>query len=105
MDVLGLHCGMGYSLVGVNRLLSLQWLLSMLREQALGLEASVVVAQDRLSSCGTQALQHVGSSQIRDQTHVSCISRQILTTEPPGKPKKLILNRDLYQERLSHAHI
>ena len=77
MDVLGLHCGMGYSLVGVNRLLSLQWLLSMLREQALGLEASVVVAQDRLSSCGTQALQHVGSSQIRDQTRVPRIGRQI----------------------------
>ena len=27
-----------------------------------------------------------GSSQIRDQTHFSYIGRQILTTEPPGKP-------------------
>ena len=26
------------------------------------------------------------SSQLRDQTHFSCIGRQILTLEPPGKP-------------------
>ena len=28
---------------------------------------------------------HLGSSQLRDQNHVSCIGRQILTIEPPGK--------------------
>ena len=57
-----------------------------------------VVAADGLSSCGSRALEHrlnscgawaqllpwhVESSQIRDQTHVSCIGRQILYL--PGK--------------------
>ena len=32
-----------------------------------------------------------GSSQLRDWTHVPCIGRHILTTEPPGKPRKRIL--------------
>ena len=31
-----------------------------------------------------------GSSQPRDQTHVSCTVRQILTTEPPRKPNKRV---------------
>ena len=39
---------------------------------------------------GLVALWHVGSSQIRDWTHVSCIGRWILTTEPPGKPRILV---------------
>ena len=39
-------------------------------------------------SRGSGAPQHVGSSPIRDQTRISCISRQIFffTIEPPGKP-------------------
>ena len=32
------------------------------------------------------APRHVGSSRIRDRTRVSCIGRQILTTEPLEKP-------------------
>ena len=39
------------------------------------------VLEYRLSSCGTWvlvALQHVGSPQIRDQTCVPCVGRQIL---------------------------
>ena len=37
---------------------------------------------------GLAAPWHVGYSQTMDQTHVSCISRQILyTTELPGKPQ------------------
>ena len=39
---------------------------------------------------GLVAPQHVGSSQIRDQTHVSCIGRELSTTEPPGKPYSFI---------------
>ena len=35
---------------------------------------------------GLVALQQVGSSQTRDGTHVSCTGRQILYTEPPGRP-------------------
>ena len=31
-----------------------------------------------------------GSSQPRDQTCISCIAGGFLTTEPPGKPEKLI---------------
>ena len=64
--------------------------------RALGTWGSVVVAR-RLSSCGSQAqqlwrtglvaLQHVGSSRTRAQTHVPCIGRgQFVTTAPPGKP-------------------
>ena len=33
----------------------------------------------------------VGSSWIRDQTHDSCIGRQILTIEPTGKPLNVLL--------------
>ena len=43
-----------------------------------------VAAVPRLQSTGSvmrclAALQHVGSSQTRDRTHVPCIGRQILT--------------------------
>ena len=36
------------------------------------------VLQHRLNSCGSQAPWHVGSSWIGNQTHVSCIGREIL---------------------------
>ena len=45
---------------------------SFARAQALGAWASVVLVM------GLVAPQHVGSSWTRDQTHVSCIGRQIL---------------------------
>ena len=55
------------------------------RAWALGLWASIVVSHG-LSICGSQALecrglvamQHVGPSQTRDQTHVPCIGRGTL---------------------------
>ena len=37
------------------------------------------------------ALQHVGSSQTRNQTCVPCIAGRFLSTEPPEKPKYFIL--------------
>ena len=49
------------------------------RGQALGAQASVVAAR-RLSTCGTWttvALRHMGSSWIRDPTHVPCTGRWI----------------------------
>ena len=72
---------------------SLQWLLLLqstgpraLRLQQLQLPVSRAQAQ-QLGCMGLAALQHVGSSQIRDQTRFSCIGRQILHHwEPPGKP-------------------
>ena len=69
---------------------SLQWLLlCSLGSRAQGLQwlqhMGSVVAFRRLQSTdqllwltGLAALQHVGSSRTRDQTHVSCIGRQIL---------------------------
>ena len=32
------------------------------------------------------ALRHLGSSWIRDRTHVSCTDRWTFITEPPGRP-------------------
>ena len=40
----------------------------------------------QLLHTGLVALQHVGSSQTRDQTHVPCIGRGFLITGPPEKP-------------------
>ena len=37
------------------------------------------------SSCVLDAPQHVGSSQIRDRTHISCIGSEFFITEPLGK--------------------
>ena len=44
---------------------------------------SVVVAH------GLVALRHVGSSWMRDQTHVHTLAGRFFTTEPPGKPRQL----------------
>ena len=98
MGVLGLCCHVGfssvvtsecYSLVGVCELLTV--VASDVAEHGLqGMWALEVAAcglrscgswalGHRLSSCGTQAQlpRHVGSSEIRDQTCVSCIARWI----------------------------
>ena len=69
-------------------------------EQALEHAASVAActwAQLRLQDSRAQAqylwhidlaaLQDMGSSWIRDQTHVSCTAGRFLTTKPPGKPQ------------------
>ena len=39
-----------------------------------------------------------GSSDPRDQNHVSCIGMQIFTTEPPGKPKYDVIWRLLLED-------
>ena len=91
----------GYSPAGVcGMLIAVASLVAEHRLQ--GAQASVAVAcglsawsswalENRLM--GLVALQHVGSSQIRDRMHVSCIGRQILTTEPAGKALASFLSR------------
>ena len=88
--MLGLPCCTGFSLVAVHEFLVV--VTSLVAEHGLqSAQASVVVASG-LSSCSSQALehrlscgvhdlvaqQHVGSSWIRDGTHVLCTGRQIL---------------------------
>ena len=71
LAVLGLHCCMGFSLVAVHGLLIV--LASLICDSS--------ASAHRLNSLwcmGLIALHHVGSSQIRDQTQVSCVDRQIL---------------------------
>ena len=46
----------------------------------------------RLSSCGSRAQWHVGSSQTRGRTRVPCIGRQILNHCAPGKTFIILLN-------------
>ena len=47
-----------------------------------------------------------GSSQPRDQTHVSCIAGRYLTTEPPGKPQTSIIHHETIQyTQTSTTHI
>ena len=48
-----------------------------------------VCLEYKLNSSGNRGLvvlQYVGSSQTRDQTHISCIGSGFFTTEPSGKP-------------------
>ena len=92
----------GYSLVVAWQLLTV---VAYCRGEALGAQTSVVKAWDfsscgcqalehMLSSCGVQALvapQHVGSSQIRDRSHVSCNGRWILYQSHQGNPSALFL--------------
>ena len=95
--MLGVHCCTGFFLVVVSRgysLVVVQGLLiavaSLVVEHRLN-SCSSQALEHRLSSCGAwglAALQHVGSSQTRDQTCISCISRWILYHWPPGKPPK-----------------
>ena len=98
LAVLGLHCFTGFSLVVESGGCSLlQGLLLWRTGSRVG----------RLSRWGFQALEHrlpglvavahrlgcsmvCGSSRIRDQASVSCISRWILITEPPGKPHSFL---------------
>ena len=65
---------------------SLQWF------PLLQLEGSRVLTQ-QLWHMGLVALMHVGSSQVKDQTCVFCISKWIL--EPPGNPHYNHFNRNL----------
>ena len=99
LAVLGLRCHAGFSLVVESRGYSLVAMHKLLFAVAFvvehGLEcawASVIVARElsscdswalehRLNSCGTWVYLlwwHVGSSQIRDRTHMSWIGRWIL---------------------------
>ena len=81
---LGLHyCGGVLSIFCVG--FSLRWLLLLQStgSRACGHSSSGSQAlEHRLSSCGNKGLvtpRHVGSSQIRDRTHISYIGRQILS--------------------------
>ena len=70
-------CGWGATLQLRCMGFSLRWWLPLLRSWR-----ASVVAVPRLQSTGSVsrclvALQHVGSSQTRDRTHVPCISRRI----------------------------
>ena len=91
LAVPGLRCYEGFSVVVVCRLLIA--VASPVADCGLWGAWALVVEVHGFSSCGSQALEHrfnsygswglvaswhVGSSQIRDQTHVSCIGRQIL---------------------------
>ena len=93
--MLGLRCCTGFSLVvrGCYSLVAVYGLLIVLASPIVGngpLEhAGSVIAAPRLRStdwivvvhglsCGTWALQHVGSSQTRNWTCVSCIGKWIL---------------------------
>ena len=103
LTVLGLHCFVGFLWLQsrISSLLaragfSLWWLLLL---QSTGSRhtgsrscstefrsCGSRALEHRLRSCGTRAPQYMGSSRTRDQTCVSCISRQILYTRPPGEP-------------------
>ena len=92
--MLGLHCYVGFSLVAAIGGYSSCGVgashfggCSCCRAWALGAPALVVAAlvsraqAQKLWCTGLVGPWHVGSSQIRDQTCVSCIGRK-----PPGKP-------------------
>ena len=92
LAVLGLCCCTGFPLVaasGGHSLVALCRLLlavaSFVAEHRLqGVQTSIMwllgsrARTEQLQCTGLVAPQHVGSSQIRDQTHVTCIGRQIL---------------------------
>ena len=94
-----LPCGLSLVVTGGRSTLgnlgvSLRWLLLLLNTgcrapglQQLWLTGSRAQAQ-QLWLRGLVALQHVGSSQIRNQTPVTCTGRRFFTTEPPGKAHK-----------------
>ena len=83
MVLLGLHCCVGFFLVVVCG----------------GVSCSSWTLEHRLDGCGTGlvALQHVGSSQTRDRTHVSCIGSWILyhraTREAPRIFFRILFSR------------
>ena len=118
LAALGLHCctaflvavSGGYSLVAFLGF-SLQWLLLCrawvlglsgfssydTQTQQLWLQGSRAQAQ-QLWHMGLVAPQHVGSSQPRNQTHISCIGTgRFFTSEPPGKSNPLDFFSPLYQ--------
>ena len=85
LAVLGLHCCLGFSLVVVSGgISSLQCGFSCCRAWTLGCMGSVGAAPGLYSTskqlwcAGLVALWQVGSSQIRDGNHVSCIGCQVL---------------------------
>ena len=75
--MLSLHCCAGFSLVVEREDHSLVAVLRFL----IAVAFPIVEHGSRyagFNSCDLVALQHVGSSRIRDLTHVSCNGRQIL---------------------------
>ena len=87
----------GYPLVAVTGV-SLRWLLSWSKGsrahslQELQFKGSNRAQAQELCFAGSAALRHVGSSQTRDGTHVSCtLAGGFFTTEPLGKPSFFFL--------------
>ena len=93
---LGLHCVRAFSSCGKRGLLS------SCAERLLIAVASPVVQSTDSRACGLQkfwlvglaAPQRVESSQTRGQTHVSCISRQILNQWTTRKAQVVTLLKD-----------
>ena len=91
LAVLGLLCYVSCSLVAVQGLLTLvasvtEHMLRALRVSSCGSQA----LEHRLSSCGTQASfvsRHVGSSQTRDRTCASCLGRWTPQLSHQGSPR------------------
>ena len=88
LAVLDFHCSIGFSVVVASRGYSLDVVRRLLTVAShCGARASVVAAMgsraqaQKLWCTGLVGPWHVGSSQIRDRTCVSCIGK-----EPPGKP-------------------
>ena len=88
--MLGLHCSAGvFSGCGIQ--------VSLVVEGRLLISAASLVVHGiqgtQAQGTGLVAQQYVGSSRTRDETHVLCIGRWILTTGSPGKSQFLILIR------------
>ena len=88
-DARVLHCG-GFSCCRAWALGHTGFSSCGTRAQELQFEGSSALAK-YLWFMDLVAPWHVGSSWTRDQTQVSCIGRQILSTEPPGKPHRVCI--------------
>ena len=74
LAVLGLHCCEGFSLVVADYL----WFAGFSLRQLFVWQRTGSRAR-ALSNCSSPAPLHAGSSQVRDRTSVSCLSRWILS--------------------------
>ena len=84
--MLGLGCCAGFSLAVAGRHLIV--VASPIAELS-----SRVLRLQHLWHRSLVSSQPVGSSWTRDGSHVSCVGRGFLTTEPPGRPLEAFLKR------------
>ena len=78
--MLGLHCNPGFALIVASGSYSL------LTRCGLLVTVASLVEEHGLGHMGLVAPRHVGSSQIRDQTHSPALAGRFFTAEPPGEP-------------------